>query len=786
MSSDFPAQPSGKEIAQEAVAGIAFGDTSRLCEQSFWELVEFLPQTVFEVDLQGRILFANRCGFETFGHSREDFERGVYATDLVVPEDRLRAVQILRELTERSTAGHEYTARRKDGTTFPALIYSTPSVRDGQRMGLRGLIVDLSEQKQAEARIRFSEERYRAIFENSGSAFLFVEEDSLISICNKAFETLAECARAEVENRVPWPHFVADPADLERMKGYHRRRLNREAGVPTSYEIRMRTWKGELRQVELTVSLIPDTAQSLVVITDVTEKHRAAQALKDSETLYRAIFENTGNASIIIEEDTTISLANSEWVRISGYSLDELVGRMSWTQFVVPEDLERMKSYHQARRMDETEAPWAYEFRFVNRRGEILDMINHVAMIPGTRRSIASLLDITARKRAEAEREQLRERLAQAEKLEAIGQLAGGVAHDFNNQLNAIMGFAELLDMSLEDEELQGYARLIGQACTQAADLTRKLLAFARKGKLLTVAVDIHRVIADVVALLQRSIDRRIEIVQHLNAPRSTVLGDPSQLQSALVNMAINARDAMPEGGTLTFTTELRALDREYCQNQPHEMEPGNFLHVSIRDTGTGMDAETCRRVFEPFFTTKGQGKGTGLGLASVYGTVKQHHGSIHVYSEPGRGSCFQVFLPLTDKQAAAAVPPRPVAEPGSARILLVDDEELTRAWVRGLLQNLGFHVTACCDGVEAVNFFRENWAQTDLVILDLIMPHVSGKDTFLALQAIHPGVKVIVASGFSLDGEAQSVMDAGAQGFLQKPFQGAELSALIKTVLNG
>ncbi len=786
MSSDFPAQPSGKGIAQEAVAGFLPGEAPGPSEQSFRELVEFLPQTVFELDLQGRILFANRCGFEMFGHSSEDFGRGVYAIDLVVPEDRPRAARILRELTERSTAGHEYTARRKDGTTFPALIYSTPIVREGQRVGLRGLIVDLSEQKRAEDRIRLSEERYRAIFENSGSAFLFVEEDSTISICNRAFENLAECKREEVENKLPWQNFVASPADLERMRDYHRRRLNHEAGVPTSYEFPMQTLQGRIKQVEATVSLIPGTAQSLVVINDVTEKHQAEQALKDSETLYRAIFENTGNASIIIEEDTTIILANSEWVRISGYSLDELVGKMSWTRFVVPEDLERMKSYHRTRRVDEEGAPWDYEFRFVNRQGEVMDMINHVAMIPGTRRSIASLLDITARKRAEAEREQLQERLAQAEKLEAIGQLAGGVAHDFNNQLNAIMGFAELLDMSLEDEELQGYARLIGQACNQAADLTRKLLAFARKGKLLTVAVDIHRVIADVVALLQRSIDRRIEIVQHLNARRSTVLGDPSQLQSALVNMAINARDAMPEGGTLTFTTELRVLDEAYCRAQPHEMEPGTFLQVGIQDTGTGMDPETCRRVFEPFFTTKPQGKGTGLGLASVYGTVKQHHGSIYVYSEPGQGSCFQVFLPLTEEQAAPAVLPRPVAEPGSARILLVDDEELTRAWVSGLLQNLGFHVTACCDGVEAVDFFRENWGETDLVILDLIMPHVSGKDTFHALQAIHPEVKVIVASGFSLDGEAQSVMDAGAKGFLQKPFQGAELSNLIKSVLNG
>lgn len=748
------------------------------------EFLALLPQTVFEVDLLGRIRFGNRKGMETFGLDEDDLRRGIMVADLLVPEDRGRALREIASVMAGGASGHEFTFLRKDGSSFPGLVHSTIVMRGGVPAGLCGILVDLSDRKIAEDELRRSESKYRALFENSGNPLIFVQEDMKIGMCNKAFESLAECSKGDVESRMAWMEFVADQSDLLRMTEYHRQRRLCPDNAPPSYEFRFLTRKGNIRLVRVTVTMIPGTMESLVVLSDVTEQRSAEQALKESETLYRAIFENTGNASIIIEEDTTIILANSEWVRISGYSKEELEGRMSWTQFVVPEDLERMRGFHRIRRIDEAGAPWAYEFRFIRRNGDILNMINHVAMIPGTRRSIASLLDFTDRYRAETEREQLRERLSQAEKLEAIGQLAGGVAHDFNNQLGAIMGFAEVLETSLEDGELRESARLIGQASRRAAELTRQLLAFARKGKLLSVPVDIHQVIRDVVALLQRSIDRRVEIRLNLVASPSTTLGDPAQIQNALMNLAINSRDAMPDGGVLSFSTELRRLDDEYCRQQPHEIEPGTFIQISVEDTGVGMDAETCRRVFEPFFTTKPVGKGTGLGLASVYGSVKQHRGAIHLYSEVGKGSCFRIFLPMVPMEVEVVPRPVPLESEHTGRILLVDDEDLVARWGARVLSGMGYHVDVCHDGREAVEFYTQNHASIDLVVLDIIMPRMGGSDVFRALRAINPDVKVIVSSGFSLEGEAQKLLDEGAKGFLQKPFQASELGDLIRSVL--
>jgi CheY-like chemotaxis protein len=242
----------------------------------------------------------------------------------------------------------------------------------------------------------------------------------------------------------------------------------------------------------------------------------------------------------------------------------------------------------------------------------------------------------------------------------------------------------------------------------------------------------------------------------------------------------------MPDGGTLTFSTTLCTLGEDYCGRQPHDISPGEFLRVDVQDTGAGMDAETRRRLFEPFFTTKPKGKGTGLGLASVYGIVKQHRGAIHVYSEVGRGSCFSIYLPLSGESPEHDVTPPVIRERCSGRVLVVDDEELVAAGLAAALKRLGLAVDICHDGVEAVAFFSEHWRAIDLVILDLVMPRLGGKDTYRAMRLLNPQLKAIVASGFSVEGEAQSLLDEGAKGFLQKPIQQAELAGLVSSVIKG
>ena len=398
-----------------------------------------------------------------------------------------------------------------------------------------------------------------------------------------------------------------------------------------------------------------------------------------------------------------------------------------------------------------------------------------------------SVVDITERKLAELAGESLRDRLRQAEKLEAVGQLAGGVAHDFNNQLCAIMAFAESLEELAEGDTQRRFAQNILRSCQRSADLIRKLLAFARKGSVLSEPVDLHQVIQEVVSLLEHTLDKRIILRTRLAADQWVVEGDPNQLENALMNLALNARDAMPDGGVLAFETRVRTLDGAICRAMPYEIVPGTYLEITLTDTGTGMDAETLRHIFEPFFTTKGLGHGTGLGLASVYGTVNQHQGYIQVYSTPRQGSSFKLYLPLSRTPLAPPAPaPRAELQAGSGHILFVDDEPFVVEGASSFLTSLNYQVTVFDDGADCLAFYEKAWEGVDLVILDMVMPGLGGKDSFQALRRINPQVKVLLISGFSVEDEARQLLKAGAVGYLQKPFRRYELANAVAKAMQG
>lgn len=381
--------------------------------------------------------------------------------------------------------------------------------------------------------------------------------------------------------------------------------------------------------------------------------------------------------------------------------------------------------------------------------------------------------DITELKRVEAE-------LADKSRLEALGQLAGGVAHDFNNQLAGIQGCVDILKVELStDNPNYELVAIIDQASLRSAELTRQLLAFARKGKFQIRPANIHTVIEDVCLMLQRSVQKNIVITKQLQASLTMVKGDPDQLHHMLLNLALNARDAMPNGGTLTFSTTTRS---------PAEGAGGGggWIEIGVVDSGSGMSVEVQRRMFEPFFTTKDKYKGTGMGLAAVYGTVQNHGGTIEVQSSPGRGTSIVVRLPLigqTELQAQPQSPQLPVR--GAGRVLIIDDEPVVRLMLSKILEKAGYRVDACEDGVEGIERYREIWSRIDIVILDLVMPRLSGLATYEQLRQINPGCVVLVSSGYSVDGEAQKVLDAGAQAFIQKPFVANELLRRLSDLLN-
>ncbi|MBN1307610.1 MAG: response regulator [Chitinispirillaceae bacterium] len=395
---------------------------------------------------------------------------------------------------------------------------------------------------------------------------------------------------------------------------------------------------------------------------------------------------------------------------------------------------------------------------------------------------------ITQRKKAEEEKVRLEEQLTQSQKLESLGQLAGGIAHDFNNMLGAIMGYAYMIQRRAagSDQIIQNHARIIIEASRRASDLTGKLLAFARKGKYQVVVVNVHETIQDVIKLLTHTIDPRITIRQHLTADPATVMGDRAQLQNAILNLAVNARDAMPKGGELVFGTDVITIPDRNLHEYPHLASAGKYLILSVTDTGMGMDEETKEHIFEPFFTTKEKGHGTGLGLASVYGTVKSHQGAIEVSTKRNKGTRFEVFLPLVEIEEKESTQEEERLQKGSGTIMIVDDEELIRDMAAEMLQHLGYDAIPCKDGQEAVEYYRKNNEKVDLIIVDMIMPRMGGVDCVTEIRKINPDARVIISTGYSLVRDSQKIMAKGVDGFIQKPFEEQELSHLIAQVLRG
>ncbi|MCP4377539.1 MAG: response regulator [bacterium] len=372
-------------------------------------------------------------------------------------------------------------------------------------------------------------------------------------------------------------------------------------------------------------------------------------------------------------------------------------------------------------------------------------------------------------------------------KMEAIGRLAGGIAHDFNNILTAILGNAELLQMEgFAQDARDDMLKQILDAAKRAAELTRQLLDFARKGTFQIATVDITDIIGRTVSLLTHSIDKRIKIKLDMRADPPNVLADPSQIENALVNLGMNACDAMPDGGTLTLATKNIMLNESLCDNYNGELVPGPYVEISVSDTGGGMDNETRNRIFEPFFTTKDVGKGTGLGLASVYGCIKSHYGNIRVKSNPGEGTTFKMLLHASETACISSDNPSGQISPtGSGHILVVDDEGIVREFMTAVLQKLGYSVSLCTDGAEAVEYFVNQHQDIDLVILDLIMPNLNGLEAFRKLKAIDPDVKVLISSGFSQNETANGLLDEGAIGLLSKPFQVSQLSQMVAAHLS-
>ncbi len=545
--------------------------------------------------------------------------------------------------------------------------------------------------------------------------------------------------------------------------------------------ISIRTKTGQRRILEYSNILVKGSDGRFVVqgfAKDITERWKVEKALETSEKRYRTLFEKAGDAIFILDASRenlgAIVDANRAAAEMHGYTIEELTQR-TIKDLDAPEDAEKI-----APRIQEMLAgKWIKaEIDHVHRDGKRfpVEVSAGYFELDGRPYILAFDRDITQRREME-------ERLRRTEKMEALGTLAGGIAHDFNNLLLGIQGHISLMDLDLPEEHpFIEHSKAIGDYVQSAANLTKQLLGLARGGKYEVRPIELSALLTATADMFGRT---RKEIPIHVSthAAPLVVEADPGQIEQVLLNLLLNACQAMPDGGNLYLESNAVALSRE--DSEVYRLDPGGYARISVRDSGIGMDAATAKRIFDPFFTTKDKERGTGLGLASAYGIVKNHDGAIAVDSEIGAGTTFEVLLPLSDKPASAEERLSQTLATGSETILLVDDEEMIIKVGQAMLERSGYRVFTARGGEQAIEFVRQEGACIDLVILDLIMPHMNGNAAFDGIRALRRDIPILLSSGYAIDGQAAEMMRKGCNGFIQKPFSISALTQKVRALLD-
>jgi PAS domain S-box-containing protein len=535
--------------------------------------------------------------------------------------------------------------------------------------------------------------------------------------------------------------------------------------------------------VEVTISPLVkgEQVEFSAFIRDITERHEAEAALAESEARYRTAFEEASVGMVEIALDGRYLRVNRAFGSMIGRAPEDLVG-VPYVDVTHPDDRPGDRAVFGE--LVAGRSTISREKRYLRPDGQVVNARIHSALVRDG--SGAPLYVLTVVQDVTAQR-LLEEQLRQTHKMDAVGQLAGGVAHDFNNLLTAIIGYADLLRRtdSLPAEVREDATAILATA-ERGADLARNLLTLSRAAPARQEGVDLHEVIAEVRDIATRTFDRRISVRASLRSSAPVVIGDRSLLVHALLNLTLNARDAMPDGGQLTIGSRDCQLSADECEQHAGIIAPGRYIAVTVADTGVGMPTQVRERIFEPFFTTKPAGKGTGIGLAMVYGTVRSHHGVIEVESTEGEGAQFTVYLPMRTSEASRRDPMKPDIQRGTGRILLADDEDMVRDVAARMLRRLGYDVELALDGVEAVAKATEAPGHYDLVILDGNMPRMTGREAAVLIAKATPGVPLLLATGYLEPGEAENLSRCGFAAAIAKPYNLSELSRIVAAQLNG
>jgi len=667
------------------------------------------------------------------------------------------------------------------------LVDAIPEFSDGENRPFQVLTIftDITERRMAETALQQSEERFRLTFQASPDAININRlSDGMFVDMNEGFTVLTGYSREEVLGRTSFEIDIwRDPDDRRKLVEGLRR-----DGFYNDFRATFRRKNGEFGHGRMSARIIrlAGMPHIISVTRDITEQTGTLEALRASENLLASILRTAPTAIGVVSNRVFVAV-NDRMCAMVGYTKEELIGKSSRMLYVSDEDYTFVGT--EKYRQITAQGTGTVETRWQRKDHEVIDILMSSSPIDPKDLSAGvtfTALDISERKRAEAEREKLQGQLLQSHKMESVGRLAGGVAHDFNNMLGVILGHTEMLLLKTKPElPLYGDLQEIQKAAGRSADLTRQLLAFARKQTITPQVLDLNKTVEGMLNLLRRLIGEDIDLAWLPGRKLWPVHIDPSQLDQILANLCANARDAIVGCGKVTIETQCVEIDETYRAGHC-EAVIGEYVLLAVSDNGVGIDKDAMEKLFDPFFTTKELGKGTGLGLAMIYGIVKQNNGYIYVYSEPGQGTTFKIYLPRYRGDAAAVAKSEQRAMPGRGHgtILLVEDEPAILKMTETMLCQLGYKVLPAASAGAALVLAEKHGGEIDLLLSDVVMPEMNGRDLAKVLSTMLPGLKCVFTSGYTENVIAHhGVLDAGMH-FIQKPFTLEGLAAMIKDVL--
>ncbi len=741
-----------------------------------------IPDAIVVADAKYTIISCNNASEKILGFTREELLGKPY-TIFIAPEmfTDVRQEEHQKTLYERGyLEQEEFLFKRKNGEVFHA-SYSVALVKDknGTVNFLVGSIRDMTERKRIELALQESKERLKDIIEYSTNLFYSHTPEHVLTYVSPQSQHFFDCEPEEA--LVRWTEFATDnPINEEGFLSTVRAIKTGERQHP--YQLEIVGKKGRVLWVEVNEAPVVREGKTVAIVgslTDITEQKAAEGSVKK---LFAAI-EETTDTVIITDRNGTIEYINPAFIKCTGYAKEEIIGQ---NPRMFKSGEQDVKFYQHC--WETITSGKVFHSVFLNKRKNGEKFYIEQSIIPVTN-AVGSVTHFVSTGRDITERLKLEEQVRQTQKMESIGTLAGGIAHDFNNILGIILGHATILEKNRDNEQkYTASTEAIHNAVKRGAGVVKQLLTFARKTDILFEDVNVNDTVREFIAMMKETFPKTINLVLELDPTLAQITADRNQLYQALLNLSVNSLDAMTsKHGTLTISTKTVA--GAYLHNRYHGASNENYICISVCDTGIGMDAHTKSRLFEPFFTTKELGKGTGLGLAVVYGVVKSHHGYIDVESETGKGTTFSIYLPIPAQKFAVELisTEEEIKETtgGNETVLIVEDEEDLLEMLQALLEECGYKVLIASDGEEAIEMFQMHNSAIDVVVSDVGLPQMSGWEAFQKMQSINPSLRVVFASGF-FDPKLKSAMiKAGAQKFIQKPYIPSEIFTAIRETLD-